>query len=129
MEWISYSRLAADLVTWAQELPPFDFIVGVPRSGTLVASMLGCHRHRPVVSLEGYLEGAMQDITASKILTKVERTVLRRVVEGMGNKQIAYALDRSVRTVEDHRSHIMQKLQADNLVELVQKAKSLRPEA
>ncbi len=58
MEWVSYSRLASDLVTWAQELPPFDYIVGVPRSGTLVASMLGVHLHRPVVSLEGYLGGA-----------------------------------------------------------------------
>lgn len=58
MEWVSYSRLAADLVSWAQELPPFDYIVGVPRSGTLVASMLGCHMHVPVVSLEGYLRGA-----------------------------------------------------------------------
>jgi len=57
MEWVSYSRLASDLVTWAQELPPFDYIVGVPRSGTLVASMLGVHTHRPVVSLEAYIHG------------------------------------------------------------------------
>ena len=78
---------------------------------------------------QGFMEGAMQDITASKVLTKVERTVLRQIVEGKTNSGIAYALDRSVRTVEDHRSHIMQKLQVDNLVELIQKAKTLRPEA
>ena len=75
-----------------------------------------------------YIEGAMQDITASKVLTKVERTVLRHIVEGKTNSEIAYALDRSVRTIEDHRSHIMKKLGADNLVELIKKAKSLRPE-
>ena len=69
----------------------------------------------------------MQDITATKLLSKTERTVLREVIEGKSNKEVAYALGRSVRTIEDHRSSIMKKLQADNLVELVQKAKSLKP--
>ena len=78
---------------------------------------------------QGYIEGAMQDITASKVLTPTEKKVLRLVIEGMGNKQIARTLKRSVRTVEDHRSHVMQKLQADNIVELLQKAKSLRSES
>ncbi len=75
---------------------------------------------------QGYFEGAMQDITASKLLTETERKVLRLVVEGKSNKEIAYASKRSTRTIEDHRSHIMQKLHADNLVELIQKAKTLR---
>jgi PAS domain S-box-containing protein len=78
---------------------------------------------------QGYLEGAMQDITASKVLTQAERTVLRLVVEGMGNKQVARSLDRSVRTIEDHRARCMKKLGVDSLAELVQKAKTLRPEA
>jgi DNA-binding NarL/FixJ family response regulator len=76
-----------------------------------------------------YLEGAMQDITASKVLTPVEKKVLRLIVEGMGNKQVARILKRSVRTIEDHRSHIMTKLGADNMAELISKAKSLRPES
>ena len=37
--------------------------------------------------------------------------------------------DRSVRTIEDHRANIMNKLGADNLPDLVRKAKSLRPES
>ena len=76
-----------------------------------------------------YLEGAMQDITASKVLTPAEKKVLRLVVEGMGNKQVARILGRSVRTIEDHRAKCMKKLGADNLPELIHKAKSLRPEA
>ena len=75
-----------------------------------------------------YMEGAMQDITASKVLTKAERRVLRLLVEGMGNKQIARSLDRSVRTIEDHRARCMKKLGADSFAELIQKATSLRPE-
>ena len=78
---------------------------------------------------QGYMEGAMQDITASKVLTPAEKKVLRLVVEGMGNKQVARILKRSVRTIEDHRSRIMQKLGVDNLPDLVRKAKSLRSEA
>ena len=78
---------------------------------------------------QGYLEGAMQDITASKVLTPAEKKVLRRVVEGMGNKQIAKTLDRSVRTIEDHRSSCMKKLNVDNLADLIRKTTSLRPEA
>jgi PAS domain S-box-containing protein len=78
---------------------------------------------------QGCLEGAMQDITASKVLSPVEKKILRLIVEGMGNKQVARTLERSVRTIEDHRSHCMKKLGADNLPELIQKAKTLRPEA
>ena len=78
---------------------------------------------------QDYIEGAMQDITASKVLTPSERKILRLVVEGKSNKRIAWILKRSVRTVEDHRSNIRIKLGADNMVELIKKAKSLRPEA
>ena len=55
--------------------------------------------------------------------------MLRLIVKGMGNKRVARTLKRSVRTVEDHRSHIMTKLGVHNLVELIKKAKSLRPES
>ena len=74
---------------------------------------------------KGYMEGAMQDITASKVLTPAEKKVLRQIVKGKTNSEVAYTLGRSVRTIEDHRSHIMKKLGADNLVELIDKAKSL----
>ena len=74
----------------------------------------------------GYLEGAMCDVTASKLLSKAEKKVLRLIVEGLSNKRMAHILDRSIRTVEDHRANIMKKLQADNLVELIEKSRSLR---
>jgi PAS domain S-box-containing protein len=70
---------------------------------------------------KGYIEGALYDITPSKILTKTERIILDVILQGKSNKEIAKILNRSVRTVEDHRAHIMHKLNAGNLVELVQK--------
>ena len=77
---------------------------------------------------EGYLEGAHFDITASKVLTNAEKKVLDFVFQGKCNKEIAKILDRSIRTIEDHRSHIMQKLHAHNLIDLVQKAQFYRYE-
>ncbi|MDD5459136.1 MAG: PAS domain-containing protein [Phycisphaerae bacterium] len=71
---------------------------------------------------QGYIEGTMIDVTAFKILTKIELNVLKLVLKGMSNKQIANQLHRSVRTIEDHRARIMRKLQANNLVELTRKA-------
>ncbi len=74
---------------------------------------------------QGYLEGTMKDITASKLLTETEKKVLNHVLQGKSNKEIANLLNRSIRTVEDHRAHIMQKLHAHNLIELVQQAQSI----
>lgn len=75
---------------------------------------------------EGYIEGAQVDITASKILTKTEKKILLLIMQGKSNKGIAKNLNRSVRTIEDHRANIMRKLHARNLVELVQKSQSLK---
>jgi len=71
---------------------------------------------------EGYIEGAVWDVTASKILTQTENEILELVMLGKSNKEIAFQLKRSIRTIEDHRAHIMQKLGAHNLVELTRKA-------
>ena len=53
-------------------------------------------------------------------LTQREREVLDLVVKGRKNKQIAEALGISVKTVEAHRAHAMEKMGATNLAELVQ---------
>ena len=52
-------------------------------------------------------------------LTPRERDVLRHLIDGLSNKQVAYELQISTRTVEVHRSHIMEKLQAGSLSDLV----------
>ncbi|MCB1984672.1 MAG: response regulator transcription factor [Burkholderiales bacterium] len=53
-------------------------------------------------------------------LTEREREILEWVVQGLSNKEIASHLGISHRTVEIHRSHIMQKSGATNLLELAQ---------
>ena len=52
-------------------------------------------------------------------LTKREREVMQGMVEGRRNKQIADSLFISFRTVELHRSSLMQKLEAKSLSDVV----------
>ena len=53
-------------------------------------------------------------------LTPREREVLARVVAGQLNKQIAAGLATSERTVKFHRAHVMEKMAAGSVAELVQ---------
>jgi len=52
-------------------------------------------------------------------LTSRERQVVEMVVEGNPNKQIAYVLGISQRTVETHRATAMKKIGARSLSELI----------
>lgn len=59
---------------------------------------------------------------ACKKLTPREREVLHHVLEGLRNKQIAYAMHIDERSVKRHRTNLMTKLGVGSVVELVQLA-------
>lgn len=69
-------------------------------------------RRRRIRTLRGRLES----------LTPREREVMRLVVRGRLNKQIAAELGISVKTVEIHRARVMRKMKADDLPRLVKLA-------
>ena len=59
---------------------------------------------------------------AKRLLTHLssrERTVLDRLVQGHPNRSVAHELGISSRTVEIHRAHIMLKMDASSLADLV----------
>ncbi|OZI52613.1 response regulator [Bordetella genomosp. 4] len=56
------------------------------------------------------------------LLTQRERDVLRHIADGHANKQIAQALNLSVRTVETHRLNIKRKLNIEGQAELIKYA-------
>lgn len=56
------------------------------------------------------------------MITKREKEILKLLLSGKGNKEIAEALDISKRTAEVHRFNLMKKLKVKNLMELSNKA-------
>jgi DNA-binding NarL/FixJ family response regulator len=71
------------------------------------------------------LENTLNDIPAANPLTKRELEVLRFIVSGKTNKEIAKKLCRTERTVEYHRNRLMRKLDAHNAADLVKRAITL----
>lgn len=59
-------------------------------------------------------------------LTEREREVMDLVVDNYSNKEIAQKLGISVKTIEFHRSHMMDKMHAHSLIELVNMVREAR---
>ena len=86
-----------------------------------------------------YFSGAVSNVLANRLLnakslvknpsiedqyhlTKREREILRMIINGTPNKEIADSLNKSVSTVETHRFNIMKKLGVNNAIDMVNKA-------
>lgn len=69
--------------------------------------------------LESYAQPPPLAAPITPSLTDREREVLRLVIIGKSNKEIAHALHISPKTVSVHRSNIMAKLDVNNSIELV----------
>ncbi len=83
-------------------------------------------RNSFLISVRRLLEKSRHlDELLGHTLTHAERRIIPFIVTGQSSKEIANQLFRSVRTVELHRQHIMQKIGVKNVVELVQRVNAM----
>ena len=77
------------------------------------------------VVLSGYLGRAAAEAPADALFTRLsprEVQIVQLVAESKANKEVANILNISVKTVESHRAHIMEKLGLHSVAELVRYA-------
>jgi two-component system response regulator NreC len=74
------------------------------------------------IVLEELRQPERDESMGEQVLTRREREILTRVASGETSRQIALALDISVKTVEWHRSNMMSKLDVRSVAELVRYA-------
>jgi DNA-binding NarL/FixJ family response regulator len=75
------------------------------------------------IILKDYVKGLQyENPSAFTLLTERERQVLQMIAEGKTTKVVASDLKISVKTVETYRHRIMEKLDLDNLADLVKYA-------
>lgn len=85
-------------------------------SGDISSILIG-QLSNPAASME-----TKQILDEEMLITKREKEILKLLLSGKGNKEIAEALDISKRTAEVHRFNLMKKLKVKNLMELSNKA-------
>lgn len=104
----------------AMKCGAFDFIEKPFNDQTLLDQLA-----RAVQTTERSVDRAADRTRAETryaLLSAREREIMTGIVEGRLNKTIASQLGISVRTVEIHRAHVMEKMQARNLSALVRMA-------
>jgi FixJ family two-component response regulator len=83
--------------------------------------LLDSVRHAIERDAAGFSEKLQREAIQLRLdrLTPREHEVMELVVTGRANKQIAYELKLSEKTVEIHRSRVMKKMEAESVAELV----------
>lgn len=106
------------------------FIMKSDASRLLIQGVESLLHHKPFFTervselvLAGFLDPSeAKSSDASVPLTPREREIVQLVAEGKSNKEVADALDISVKTVETHRANIMSKLDLRAVADLVRYA-------
>ncbi len=104
------------------------FVLKSDAARDLVAAVESLRQNKPYFTskvasmvLHGFLKGGPGAMTGGQVspLTAREREIVQLLSEGKSAKEVAVALNISVKTAETHRSNIMRKLDIHSVSELV----------
>jgi DNA-binding NarL/FixJ family response regulator len=108
------------------------YIVKSDSDRDLIIAVETLSNHKPFltprateVMLTSFKEGRMRSELPNTLrdrLTSREREIVQLLAEGKSSKEVAAALNISVKTAETHRANIMRKLQLHTVSELVRYA-------
>lgn len=111
----SHSEISAAVE--AMKAGAFDFVEKPVNGHLLIEKVQAALAHSRTLHKERLQQSSKQ--ARLDLLTPKERSIVDLVVQGQSSREIATALDISVRTVENHRARIMDKLHIASAVELV----------
>jgi two-component system response regulator FixJ len=111
----SHSEISAAVE--AMKAGAFDFVEKPVNGHVLIEKVQAALTHSRTLHRERLQQSSKQ--ARMDLLTPKEREIVDLVVQGQSSREIASALDISVRTVENHRARIMDKLHISSAVELV----------
>lgn len=111
----SHSEISAAVE--AMKAGAFDFVEKPVNGHLLIEKVQAALSHSRVLHKERLNQSCRQ--ARLDLLTPKERAIVDLVIQGQSSREIASALDISVRTVENHRARIMDKLHITSAVELV----------
>jgi DNA-binding NarL/FixJ family response regulator len=123
---------ADDLIRSAFDAGIKSFIAKTEAHQFLVEAIESLARHKPYFTAKvsdilfsnilNRTAGRRDDAEPGQRLTAREREIVQLIAEGKSNKEVAAALQISVRTAETHRANLLRKLNLDSVAGLVRYA-------
>jgi uncharacterized HAD superfamily protein len=74
--FVSYETFVKDILDWARQLPKYDLVVGIPRSGMIPATILSLYWNVPLASLKDFVEGKLMGSGNRLRLKPIKRVLI-----------------------------------------------------
>lgn len=122
-----YAALAAGARGYVLKDASADEIVAAFRTIAAGGAVFGAAIATRILSKHAARSDARRVVTPAEPLTAREQDVLKLLAQGASNRQIAHSLGLSLKTVQNHVSRILDKLQAADRTQAVLQARGIAP--